>query len=246
MNVMNKSTVDEIRRRFDGDVERFSNLDTGQVSTVDAPLSLELITEAAKRVNPGARTLLDVGCGAGNYTVKMLDKIPDLDCVLLDLSLNMLNRACERVKPLTAGAVNVMQSDIRTAPLGENRFDIILAGAVLHHLRDDVDWKRAFAKLYISLKPGGCLMISDLVAQDTPVLTEYIWEHYKNYLNETGGPEYCSKVLDYIEKEDSPRSVTCQMELMRTVGFTGVDILHKHICFAAFCGIKPSNACPQV
>jgi tRNA (cmo5U34)-methyltransferase len=34
-----KSSVDEIRRRFDADVERFSNLDTGQSSTVDAPLA---------------------------------------------------------------------------------------------------------------------------------------------------------------------------------------------------------------
>jgi hypothetical protein len=30
-----KSTVEEIRRRFDADVERFSNLDTGQSATVD-------------------------------------------------------------------------------------------------------------------------------------------------------------------------------------------------------------------
>src|SRR5687768_11443821 len=32
-----KSTVDEIRRRFDADVERFSNLETGQSATLDAP-----------------------------------------------------------------------------------------------------------------------------------------------------------------------------------------------------------------
>ncbi|MCB9007356.1 MAG: class I SAM-dependent methyltransferase, partial [Ardenticatenaceae bacterium] len=39
-----KSTVSQIRQRFDDDVERFSNLQTGQSSTVDAPLALELIT----------------------------------------------------------------------------------------------------------------------------------------------------------------------------------------------------------
>ncbi|MGI6419673.1 MAG: hypothetical protein ACOX1P_28900 [Thermoguttaceae bacterium] len=35
---MEKSTVDEIRQRFDADVERFSNLETGQSATIDAPL----------------------------------------------------------------------------------------------------------------------------------------------------------------------------------------------------------------
>src|SRR5687767_3928615 len=34
-----KSTVEEIRQRFDADVERFSTLETGQSATVDAPLA---------------------------------------------------------------------------------------------------------------------------------------------------------------------------------------------------------------
>lgn len=51
-NFKNKSTNEEIRERFDKDVERFSNLETGQQSTIDAPISLELITNAAKAVNP--------------------------------------------------------------------------------------------------------------------------------------------------------------------------------------------------
>jgi tRNA (cmo5U34)-methyltransferase len=49
---MNKSAIDEIRQRFDNDVERFSNTETGQLSTIGARLSPELITEATKRVNP--------------------------------------------------------------------------------------------------------------------------------------------------------------------------------------------------
>ena len=41
-----KSSVDDIRRRFDADVERFSNLDTGQSATVDAPLAMALAAAA--------------------------------------------------------------------------------------------------------------------------------------------------------------------------------------------------------
>ena len=69
---MKKSTIEEIRTRFDKDVERFSNLDSGQLSTIDAKISLELITESAKRIVPHAENLLDIGCGAGNYTLMML------------------------------------------------------------------------------------------------------------------------------------------------------------------------------
>src|SRR5882757_3141755 len=96
-----KSTNDEIRARFDNDVERFANLDTGQATTIDAPLTMELCTEAAKYINPGAKNLLDIGCGAGNYTLKMLSKINNLNCTLNDLSMPMLQRAKERVAAQT-------------------------------------------------------------------------------------------------------------------------------------------------
>ena len=234
----NKSTTAEIRERFDNDVERFSNLDTGQLSTIDATLSLELITEAAKRINPDAVNLLDIGCGAGNYSLMMLSKIRNLNCTLVDLSKPMLDKAFERVSAETTNSVTVIQQDIREAELAENHFDIILAGAVLHHLRDDADWEKTFAKIYSLLKPGGCFMISDLITQDTDVLNDYIWEKYGEYLEGFGGADYPTKVLTYVDKEDSPRSLNYQLDLMKKVGFTSVEILHKHICFAAYGGIK--------
>ena len=235
---MNKSTIEEIRQRFDSDVERFSNLDTGQLTTIDATISLELITEASKRIVPNATNLLDVGCGAGNYTLMMLTKIGNLNCTLVDLSKPMLDKAFERVSENTNNPVYVLQGDIREVSLQENYYDIILAGAVLHHLRNDNDWETTFKKLFALLKPGGCLMISDLITQETDVLNEYTWQRYGDYVEGLGGKEYRQKVLDYIAKEDSPRSINYQLNLMKKVGFKKLEILHKKICFGTFGGIK--------
>lgn len=235
---MKKSTVTEIRERFDGDVERFSNLETGQVATIDATISLELITEASKRIVPNAKHLLDIGCGAGNYTVKMLSKVPNLNCTLVDLSKPMLDRAFERVSNDRSKRVEILQGDIRTVELEENKYDIVLAGAVLHHLRDDEDWENTFRKIYRLLKPGGCLMISDLISQDVETLNEYTWERYGDYLEGIGGKAYKQKVLEYVAVEDSPRSITYQLELMKHIGFSQTEVLHKNMCFGAFGGVK--------
>jgi tRNA (cmo5U34)-methyltransferase len=108
-----KSTVDEIRQRFDADVERFSNLNTGQSATVDDPLAMALVAEAAAATTPHARHVLDVGCGAGNYMLKLLERLPNLDATLIDLSRPMLDRASERVGRATTGRITATQGDIR-------------------------------------------------------------------------------------------------------------------------------------
>ncbi len=233
-----KSTNEEIRTRFDKDVERFSNLDTGQLTTIDAPLTMELCTEAAKYVNPNATELLDIGCGAGNYTLKMLSKISNLNCTLNDLSLPMLQRAKERISAQTIGKITLIQDDMRNLELPDNYFDIILAAATLHHLRDDADWELVFTKLYKTLKPGGSIWISDLITHDSPALAQLFNKNYSDYLETLGGPEYRQKALDYVAYEDTPRSVNFQMGLLLKVGFKQVEILHKNALFAAFGGIK--------
>jgi tRNA (cmo5U34)-methyltransferase len=233
-----KSTNEEIRTRFDNDVERFSNLETGQATTIDAPLTMELCTEAAKYVNPNAKDLLDIGCGAGNYTLKMLSKISNLNCTLNDLSMPMLERAQQRVAPQTNGKVSIIQEDMRNLNLTDESFDIVLAAATFHHLRDDADWEHVFSKLYKALRPGGSIWISDLIIHDTAPLEKLFHQRYSDYLDTLGGPEYRRKVLDYIEHEDTPRSVNFQMDLLRKVGFKSVEILHKNSYFAAFGAIK--------
>jgi len=238
MGTTKKSTIEEIRKRFDQDVERFSNLDTGQQTTIDAPLTLELTTSAAFYVMPDAVTLLDIGCGAGNYTLKMLEKIPNLDCTLIDLSMPMLQRANERVSAVTTGSVETIQADISVAALPENHYDIVLAAAVLHHLREDSDWENVFQKIYRSLKPGGCFWISDLISHEPQQLNRLFEERYAAHLEQIGGVEYRQQVLNYIEAEDTPRSVSYQLELMRSAGFRYTEVLHKNACFAAFGGIK--------
>jgi len=233
-----KSSVEQIRQRFDNDVERFANLETGHSATVDAVLVLDLLVKAAAATTPQACQVLDVGCGAGNYTVKLLQYLPNLDVTLLDLSRPMLDRALARVSAVTTGQVQAVQVDIRAANLAEGQFDIILAAAVLHHLRDETEWVDVFNLLYRLLKPGGSLWIFDLIDHANPAIQMLMWARYGEYLTQLKDEAYRDQVYGYIAQEDTPRPLMFQLNLLQQVGFTQVDVLHKNSCFAAFGGVK--------
>ena len=233
-----KSTVEEIRQRFDREIECYTNLETGQVATVDAVLSMSLVAEAAATTTPHARSLLDVGCGGGNYTLKLLQQLPNLDVTLIDLSQRMLDRAVERIQPTTKGTVVAIQSDIRELELGQKQFDVILASAVLHHLRTDDEWRTVFQKLHDAVKPGGSIWIFDIVESAIPEVQTLTWRRYGEYLASIDGEAYRDTMLSRILEEDTPRSVPFQLELLRSVGFTNTEVLHKNCCYSAFGAVK--------
>lgn len=230
-----KSTVEQIRSRFDADVERFSNLDSGQVATVDAALCLELVAQAAAAVSPHALAALDIGCGAGNYSLKLRERLPQVKFTLVDLSEPMLDRAKLRLGDSVAAA---RQGDIRTLDFAAGSFDLVLAAAVFHHLRSPDEWEGVFARLHRWLRPGGSVWIFDLVAHESAAVGALLWTRYGAYLEDLGGAAYREKVFRYIEEEDTPAPLTYQLELLRRVGFTSVDVLHKNASFAAFGAVK--------
>jgi len=136
------------------------------------------------------------------------------------------------------GRVVTHQADFRTASLPSESFDVVLAAAVLHHLRDDADWRTAFEKIHSLLRPGGSLWVTDFVSHETPSVQALMWDRYGEYLVSLNGSEYRDKVFEYVDREDSPRPVTWQLDLLRQVGFSEVELLHKNSCFAAFGAIK--------
>jgi tRNA (cmo5U34)-methyltransferase len=233
-----KSTTTEIRARFDLDVERFSCLETGQQATIDAALVLDLVARAsAMHLHPDD-TLLDLGCGAGNFTLRVLQEVSPLRCHLVDLSQAMLTRAEERLRKFGIESIHTYQADFRALSFGDSSVDAILAGAVLHHLREDEDWQSAFKRFHSWLKPGGRIYVSDLTTFDIPEVQQIMWKRYGEYLELLGGKEYRAKVFDYIDKEDSPRSLTFQLDLLKSSGFTTYDVLHRNSVFACYFGVK--------
>ena len=229
-----KSSPDAIRNNFDQQVERFSNIETGQTTTVDSPLCMELVAQSAALLNPNAKRVMDLGCGAGNYAIKITSFLPDVDCTLVDLSGNMLAKAEERVAANITGKVLAIQGDYREIPLEENAYDVITAGTTLHHLREDEEWESVFTKVFKALKPGGTFWINDIVISETEEITGMMLGGWLSMLKKQITQEEIEIYKERYETEDTPRTLSYQLDLMKQIGFRETIVLHKHFNFAAF------------
>lgn len=236
-----KSTPEAIRNNFDQQVERFSNIETGQTTAIDSPLCMELVARTAALLNPEAAKILDLGCGGGNYAVKVTSFLPDVDCTLIDLSANMLAKAEERVLENINGTVTVIQGDYRDIDLGENAYDVITAGTTLHHLREDQEWESIFTKVFKALKPGGTFWINDIVTSETDEINQMMLDGWISMLKKQVSPEEIEMYMQRYESEDTPRTLSYQLDLMKQVGFSETIVLHKHFNFAAFGARKNRN-----
>ncbi|MEO0588363.1 MAG: class I SAM-dependent methyltransferase, partial [Planctomycetota bacterium] len=250
-----KSTVAEIRDRFDNDVERFSNLETGQVAAKGSLERMSLVAEAAVATTPALladdASLCDIGCGAGNYTLRLLQEITaagghpaHLSMTLIDLSRPMLDRAVERLTQagIASHRITPIQADIRDVELGVARFDTILAAASLHHLRGDDEWQAVFNAMGHATRPGGSCWVSDSVEHESPGVARVMDRRWAAYLESVDGPAYRDKVMTYVVEEDTPRPLGYQLDLLRCAGFDHVDVLTADTRFAAFGGVKSSTA----
>ncbi|MDR0611820.1 MAG: methyltransferase domain-containing protein [Planctomycetaceae bacterium] len=239
MSPNEKISIEELRCQFDGEVERFSNEQTGQTSSADAPLILSIFETSIARMYPNAQRLLDIGCGAGNFSLRITRKLPKLKLTLLDLSRPMLQKAEERLLAEHFTVEETIQTDIVQAELPNEKFDLVIAAASLHHIRTRQDWKNVFDKIYRSLIPGGSFWISDLIKHENETIESLQKERYAEYLCGLRDRTYQRHVFEYIDRSDTPETLSFLIRTLENTGFRQIDIIHKNIVFAAFVAVKP-------
>jgi ubiquinone/menaquinone biosynthesis C-methylase UbiE len=113
------------------------------------------------------RSLLDLGTGTG----RMLELFGrEIERGLgLDLSLDMLLLARDRLERAGLKNCSVRQGDIYDLPLADDSFDVVILHQVLHFLDDGA---RAIKEAARVLRPGGRLLVVDFAPHEMEFLRE--------------------------------------------------------------------------
>lgn len=151
--------------------------------------------------------VLDLGSGAGFDCFLAADKVgPEGKVIGVDMTPEMLEKARENAKKDNYTNIEFRLGEIENLPVADGSVDIIISNCVINL---STDKSSVFSEAFRVLKPGGRIMVSDIVL--TKELPDSIKDNVSAYIGCISGAIIKEDYLSAIEK----------------AGFTDVEVLDE-------------------
>lgn len=180
---------------------------------------------SAVTVGPGDR-VVDLGCGTGQLSLPLAER--GANVLAVDVSAAMIERMAQKALESSLPNLEGLAAPIEALSLPPDSADLIVTSYALHHLRD-ADKARLVQSAYGWLRPGGTLLIADMMfgrggtSQDRAIIKSKVralakkgiggwWRIAKN------GYRYMVRV------QERPVSISAWTSMLGQAGFTGITV----------------------
>ncbi|MEM3400240.1 MAG: arsenite methyltransferase [Candidatus Micrarchaeia archaeon] len=154
-------------------------------------------------------TVLDLGSGAGLDCFLAAKKVGKRGKVIgVDMTPEMVERARESARKGGYKNVEFRLGEIENLPVSDSSVDVVLSNCVLNLVPNK---RRAFEEIFRVLKPGGRLVLSDIV------LTRELPNEIKNY-----NDAYAACIAGAITKKK-------YLGLVKKAGFKDVKVMDEEV-----------------
>ncbi|MFQ5452982.1 MAG: arsenite methyltransferase [Candidatus Zixiibacteriota bacterium] len=166
--------------------------------------------------------VLDLGSGSGLDLILAANKVGDEGKVIgLDMTQEMIETCRNNLERAGIKNAELRQGEIEKMPVNDSEVDWIISNCVINLSPDK---KKVFAEAYRVLKPGGQMMISDIVTLGLP-------DEYRNDIMAWVG---C--IAGAVDEDE-------YIKLVKDTGFSEVEIKGKMIYNSQSLSTLANDAC---
>lgn len=194
-----------------------SEAQTRAYAEADFDASNSLFTEKFKEYFkdlPAQGSLVDLGCGPGDISIRMACQYPGWTVIGLDAGINMLKFAQQRLADeKLAARVSFQQSYLPDPSLAASSFDSVISNSLLHHLpQPQVLWQ----SIVQVARPGAAIQVMDLMRPDSKEETQRLVDTYAS-----GAPQvliddfYNSLLAAYTRHEISDQLLATGLDRLK-------------------------------
>ena len=141
-------------------------------------------------------TVLDLGSGAGFDCFLAANRVGEKGRVIgVDMTPEMIEKARENARKGNYGNVEFRLGEIENLPVADNSADIVISNCVINLAPDK---GKVFKEAYRALKPGGRLMVSDIVLLKE--LPDFIRNSIEAYVGCISGATLKDEYIGAIKK----------------------------------------------
>jgi tRNA (cmo5U34)-methyltransferase len=226
-----KKRFELIKKHFENEAAIFDKLFFKVVPHYEE--MLQALVDALPFRKKDRLKILDLGCGTGNLTQKLISVYSLAHITCIDMAENMLKMAKAKFKG--DPRVDFWRGDIRDFDY-RKKYDAILGSLVLHHV-EGKEKPRFYRKLSKALSKGGIFLNIDIFHASSDYLQKRYIDRWKTFMKTSGLP--MKKVREMIarhHKEDRPVAFEEELSIMRHSGFKHIEVILKRYNFAVYGG----------
>lgn len=216
----------------------------------------DLITKLIKTVCPNPRLIIDLGCGSGSLTIKLLEKFVSAKICAVDFDPAILLLAKQRLKNFR-NRIQLVQADITKMNWGKLiGADAVVSSTALHWLKSQ-DLEMVYVQIYKTLRNSGIFLNADHAGSYVNSIQKY-WEFnrkqmlqqaqsaddwddfWQQFISELGDDTKIErqKALGQWEGSEVGMPLQWHFEKLQQCGFTNIDCFWRCDCDTIYGAIK--------
>jgi tRNA (cmo5U34)-methyltransferase len=195
-----------------------------------------------------SQRILELGCGTGELTLKILKRFPNAQVIALDYSPRMVQFAQDKIT--TAGYQQQwtgIQADFGDWANNPEKFDIgsgfdaCVSSLAIHHLDDEMKLK-LFQQIAAKLTPNGCFWNADPTLSESPALAEVYKAAREEWVVEQGislteiTAKRGTSTTEGYSSQDQLATLDAHLQMLTKAGFKTVAVPWKFYGLVVFGG----------